>query len=77
MKVKILDCDHILYQGNIISITAPGLCGYFQLLENHDYFISILKNGVIKLYIDEKNRKKIKIKSGLLKVKNNSIIVIL
>ncbi|WP_185859263.1 FoF1 ATP synthase subunit delta/epsilon [Blattabacterium cuenoti] len=77
MKIKILDCDKILYQGNIASITAPGLCGYFQILENHAYFISILKNGIIKLYIDGKDRKKIKIKNGILQVKNNSIIVIL
>ncbi|WP_185853290.1 FoF1 ATP synthase subunit delta/epsilon [Blattabacterium cuenoti] len=76
MKIKIIDCDNILYQGNIVSITAPGFCGSFQVLENHAYFISILKNGIIKLE-DGKNRKKIKIKSGILQIKNNSIIVIL
>ncbi|ACY40107.1 ATP synthase F1 subunit epsilon [Blattabacterium sp. (Blattella germanica) str. Bge] len=76
MKVKIIDCDKILYQRNIISIIAPGVQGYFQILENHAHFISILKNGIIKLYSKIENIE-IKIKEGILQVKNNSIIVLL
>ncbi|WP_185872178.1 FoF1 ATP synthase subunit delta/epsilon [Blattabacterium cuenoti] len=77
MKIKIIYYNKNLYKENIISIIAPGLYGYFQILENHDYFISILKNGIIKFYSEVDNQKKIKIKGGILQVKNNFIIILL
>ncbi|WP_185862097.1 F0F1 ATP synthase subunit epsilon [Blattabacterium cuenoti] len=76
MQIEIINCNNILFKGNIISIIAPGLNGYFQVLENHAPFISVLGDGIIKLFL--KNfEKKIKIKGGFLKVKKNSVIVIL
>ncbi|BBA17468.1 F0F1 ATP synthase subunit epsilon [Blattabacterium cuenoti] len=76
MRIKILNFHKILYQGDIISITAPGIQGYFQILKNHAPFISILMNGSLKLEL--KNiKKEIKIESGILQVKKNMIIVIL
>ncbi len=60
-----------------MSVIAPGVCGCFQILENHDYFISILKNGFIKLYLKTEKRKKIKIEGGIFQVKKNSIVVFL
>lgn len=82
MRIKIINFYKILYQGNIISIIAPGLHGYFQILKNHAPFISILKNGFLKLEPekdDQDNKKEIKveIKSGILQVKKNLVIVIL
>ncbi|WP_185857277.1 FoF1 ATP synthase subunit delta/epsilon [Blattabacterium cuenoti] len=76
MKIKIISSHKILYQENIISIIAPGYHGYFQILKNHTPFISILKNGCLKL--ESKNvKKKIKIEGGLLQVKKNLIVIIL
>ncbi|WP_341661185.1 F0F1 ATP synthase subunit epsilon [Blattabacterium cuenoti] len=76
MKIRIISFHKILYQGNIISIIAPGIQGYFQILKNHAPFISILRNGFLKL--ESKNiKKKIKIEGGILQVKKNIIFVIL
>ena len=78
MKIKILDCSRIIFQGKIISIQAPGICGYFQILENHDNFISILKNGILNIIKNQKLEEvHIKINSGILQVKNNFILIIL
>ncbi|WP_185852102.1 FoF1 ATP synthase subunit delta/epsilon [Blattabacterium cuenoti] len=76
MKIKIISYHKILYQKNIISIIAPGYYGYFQILKNHAPFISILKNGFLKLESKDV-KKKIQIEGGLLQVKSNLIIVIL
>ncbi|AGW85854.1 ATP synthase epsilon chain [Blattabacterium sp. (Nauphoeta cinerea)] len=76
MKLKIISSHKILYQGDIISIIAPGYQGYFQILKNHAPFISILKSGFLKLEL-KKNKKDIKIEGGLLQVKNNIVVVIL
>ncbi|WP_341658202.1 F0F1 ATP synthase subunit epsilon [Blattabacterium cuenoti] len=76
MKIRIISFHKILYQGNIISIIAPGIQGYFQILKNHAPFISILRNGFLKL--ESKDiKKEIKIEGGLLQVKKNIIFVIL
>ncbi|WP_341656907.1 F0F1 ATP synthase subunit epsilon [Blattabacterium cuenoti] len=76
MKIRIISSHKILYQGNIISIIAPGIQGYFQILKNHAPFISILRNGFLKL--ESKDiKKKIKIEGGILQVKKNIIFVIL
>ncbi|WP_341653663.1 F0F1 ATP synthase subunit epsilon [Blattabacterium cuenoti] len=76
MKIRIISFHKILYQGNIISIIAPGIQGYFQILKNHAPFISILKNGFLKLESKDL-KKKIKIEGGFLQVKKNIILVIL
>ncbi|WP_185861226.1 F0F1 ATP synthase subunit epsilon [Blattabacterium cuenoti] len=76
MKIIIISYQKILFQGNIISIIAPGYCGYFQILKNHAPLISILKNGFLKLEL-ESEKKKIKIKGGFLQVKKNMVIIIL
>ncbi|WP_341662455.1 F0F1 ATP synthase subunit epsilon [Blattabacterium cuenoti] len=76
MKIRIISFHKILYQGIIISIIAPGIHGYFQILKNHAPFISILKNGFLKL--ESKDiKKEIKIEGGVLQVKKNIIFVIL
>ncbi|WP_113738099.1 FoF1 ATP synthase subunit delta/epsilon [Blattabacterium clevelandi] len=78
MQVTIINFEKILYKNIAISIIAPGLNGYFQILENHASFISILSNGWIKLNksFDDKILK-IPINGGFLRVKNNFVIVIL
>ncbi|WP_185863201.1 F0F1 ATP synthase subunit epsilon [Blattabacterium cuenoti] len=76
MKLKIIGSHKILYQGDIISIIAPGYQGYFQILKYHAPFISILKSGFLKLEL-KKEKKDIKIEGGLLQVKKNIIVVIL
>ncbi|WP_185860671.1 F0F1 ATP synthase subunit epsilon [Blattabacterium cuenoti] len=82
MRIKIIRFHKILYQKHIISIIAPGSRGYFQILENHAPFISILKYGFLKLELEKDKNKKnvkkeIKIESGILQVRKNIVIVIL
>ncbi len=77
MIIRIIRFHTILYQGNIISIIAPGIQGYFQILKNHAPFISILRNGFLKLESKKDIKKEIKIEGGILQVKKNIIFVIL
>ncbi|WP_185857909.1 F0F1 ATP synthase subunit epsilon [Blattabacterium cuenoti] len=78
MKIKIISSRKILYQGDIISIIAPGYYGYFQILKDHAPFISILKNGFLKLQLEkDKKKKEIQILGGILQVKKNMVVIIL
>ncbi|WP_185878400.1 F0F1 ATP synthase subunit epsilon [Blattabacterium cuenoti] len=79
MQVTIINFEKIFYQDKVVlSIVAPGLNGYFQILENHAPFISILKDGILKLklFYDRKNFE-IQIEGGILQVKNNMVSIIL
>ncbi|WP_185855473.1 F0F1 ATP synthase subunit epsilon [Blattabacterium cuenoti] len=78
MKIKIFKLQNIEYKGEVISIYAPGIDGYFQILDNHTSFISILKSGILKFYFYEKNKKiikKMKIKNGIFQVKENDVLI--
>ncbi|WP_185866547.1 F0F1 ATP synthase subunit epsilon [Blattabacterium cuenoti] len=78
MQVKIINLEKIFYQNKVVSIVAPGLNGYFQILENHAPFISILKDGVLKLKpIYDRKDLEIKIEGGILQVKKNMVSIIL
>lgn len=78
MQVTIINFEKIFYQDKVVSIVAPGLNGYFQILENHASFISILKDGILKLkpFYDRKNFE-IQIDGGILQVKKNMVSIIL
>ncbi|WP_185867099.1 FoF1 ATP synthase subunit delta/epsilon [Blattabacterium cuenoti] len=77
MKIKIISHHKIFYPEDTISIIAPGSYGYFQVLKNHAPFISILKNGFLKLESKKNEKKKIQIEGGLLQVKKNLVVIIL
>ncbi|WP_185871602.1 FoF1 ATP synthase subunit delta/epsilon [Blattabacterium cuenoti] len=76
MEIKIFRYYKIFYQGSVISVIAPGYQGYFQILKNHAPFISILKNGILKLELKKDKKKEIKIEGGILRVNKNMVIII-
>ncbi|WP_185877849.1 F0F1 ATP synthase subunit epsilon [Blattabacterium cuenoti] len=77
MKLKIINSDKILYEEDVFYLKAPGLNGYFQILENHTSFISILKKGNLKFKNKKKIKKNLNIEKGILKVNKNFIIILL
>ncbi|ACX84163.1 F0F1 ATP synthase subunit epsilon [Blattabacterium sp. (Periplaneta americana) str. BPLAN] len=80
MQVTIINFEKIFYQDKVVSIVAPGLNGYFQILENHAPFISILKDGILKLkpfYVYDRKNFEIQIEGGILQVKKNMVSIIL
>ncbi len=76
MLLEVITPDQTLYQGNVKSVQLPGSDGSFQLLENHAPIISSLKNGAIKI-VDQNNAVElIQIKSGVIEMLNNKVIVL-
>ncbi|WP_185851529.1 F0F1 ATP synthase subunit epsilon [Blattabacterium cuenoti] len=77
MQVTIINYEKVFYQDSATSITAPGLNGFFQILENHDSMISLLGGGFLKLSSFKKKNFIIKINGGLLQVKKNIVFILL
>lgn len=91
MILEIVSPEAILFQGEVTSVTLPGVIGSFQILNNHAPIVSILKHGVVKIEATSFNIKKevedmftkvndqnylLEINSGTIEMKDNKVIVL-
>ena len=90
MKLEIVTPESIIFKGEVVSVTLPGLNGQFQLLSNHTAIISALKSGEVRiklpngtedlgsLKIDpaDKSIGVYEIKGGILEMLTNNAIVL-
>lgn len=73
----IASVDQTVYEGDVYSVTLPGVSGELTILAHHMPFISILKKGEVKIRTERHaDLKTIPIRGGLLEVANNSAIVL-
>jgi F-type H+-transporting ATPase subunit epsilon len=75
MFVELLTPDKTLFSGEANVITLPGVNGSFQLMENHAPMIANLKSGNIEIK-DNSNTQSFEIKSGLVEVLKNKVVVL-
>lgn len=91
MILEIVSPEATLFQGEITSVTLPGMDGSFQILNNHAPIVSILKQGTVKITapsfkinkevagkftkINDQNYT-LEIASGTIEMKDNKVIVL-
>jgi len=49
MILEIVSPESKLFQGEVTSVSLPGVAGSFQVLNHHAPIVSTLKEGVIKI----------------------------
>ena len=89
MYLEIVTPEQIVFSAEVTSIAVPGINGEFQMLNSHAPIISLLGNGNIKIdgnlteeqkktlsKNSEDNRWIYSIKSGVIEVNNNKVIVL-
>ena len=91
MILEIVSPEATLFQGEVTTVTLPGVIGSFQILNNHAPIVSILKHGVVKIEATSFNIKKevedkftkvndqnylLEINSGTIEMKDNKVIVL-
>ena len=76
MKLEILTPEKKLFKGEVISVQVPGKSGRFEMLNNHMPIVSSLNRGSIKITDSNNKTQEIKINSGVIELKNNSIIIL-
>lgn len=90
MFLEIVTPESSIFQGEVESVTVPGVDGEFQMLNNHASIVSLLKEGVIRIggdvVIDEsfqnkftkgdKNKFELSIKSGTIELSDNKMIIL-
>lgn len=76
-KLKILTPDSVKFDGEVKSLTAPGISGEFQILPHHAPLISLLKKGKLR-YVDGSNASHdFDIEGGVLEHSNNTATLLL
>jgi F-type H+-transporting ATPase subunit epsilon len=75
LNVEIVTPHGIVFKGALISCTAPGVNGQFQILSGHAPLLANLQIGEIKLRNSE-GQKRLATSGGFLEVKDNNISII-
>jgi F-type H+-transporting ATPase subunit epsilon len=76
MFIEIITPDKKIFSGEASLIQLPGTNGSFEILKDHAPVISTLAKGKIKLIDSEKQTQFFEIKSGVVEVLKNKVIVL-
>lgn len=74
MKLKIVSPEGIRFEGEVESVSFPGMGGSFDVLPNHAPLIAALQEGTVRYEVSGKNQK-LPIQSGFVEVKDNVLTV--
>lgn len=91
MILEIVSPEATLFQGEVTSVSLPGVNGSFQILNNHAPIVSILKQGSVKITATNFNMNPdvaqkftkvndqnytLEINSGTIEMRDNKVIVL-
>jgi len=76
MHLEIVTPDEKVFEGEVKLVQLPGTEGSFEILNNHAPIISTLKNGKIKVNDNANATQYFEIKSGVVEMQHNKIIVL-
>jgi len=75
-KIEIVTPQKLYFSGEVVSVTAPGESGQFQILRNHAPLLSSLKTGKVKLALADRSEQLFSITDGFLEVSSNKAILL-
>ncbi len=75
MNFILLSPQRKLYEGEVDSVTVPGMKGSFTVWENHAALISTLKSGDLVLRKDGKELETFHVDGGFVEVRDNRVSV--
>jgi len=74
LSVVVRNKDRVLYSGNAYAITSINDKGIFDILPQHESFISLIKEKVI-IHKTQKDEEAIQIESGIVKVYKDKVYI--
>lgn len=76
LGLEIITPKKIVFSDDVVSLTAPGMDGGFQILTRHAPFITILKTGPVKFVTKDKKVRWFATSGGTVEVHSNKIIML-
>jgi F-type H+-transporting ATPase subunit epsilon len=75
-QIEIVTPQQLYFSGEVLSVTAPGELGQFQILKNHAPLLSALSRGKVKLGLADRSEKSFSVSDGFLEVSGNKAILL-
>jgi len=75
-KLEIVTPRKVVYNGSVVSFTAPGTVGSFQVLHNHAPLLSSIGIGQIKIVDDRGQALRYATSGGFVEVRENHVVTI-
>ncbi|RPE00199.1 F0F1 ATP synthase subunit epsilon [Aureibaculum marinum] len=57
MNLEIVSPEAVIFNAEVDSVAVPGVEGEFHMLNKHAAIVSLLKEGVVKVYTHTQNQK--------------------
>jgi len=76
MKLVVLTPDQEYFEGEITSLTVPGIAGEFEVLVDHAPLVSALTSGEVKIKQKNGDVIKFEVNQGFLEVINNDLALL-
>lgn len=73
MQLTIISPEKEIFNGEVSSITVPGVSGQFQILDNHAAIVSALGKGEVKYVLVNGEERFLGIGKGFVEVLNNQV----
>ncbi len=77
LKLTISKVDGPIFDGEVVSVTVPGVAGEMTILAQHTALISPLKKGTITYRGAENSTENIEIESGTLEISQNHATILI
>ena len=74
--LKIVTPTEVFFEGQAVSVVAPGAEGYLGILQNHAPFITTVSKGNLTFRDAEGKTITYKVEGGFLEVLNNRVLVL-
>lgn len=75
-KLLIATPEEMLFEGEVISATFPGIDGGFEILANHAPLISMVKEGSVQIIDKNKEKRLLAIPQGFFEFYQNKAILL-
>ena len=75
-KLKVITPSEVFFEGDVVSVVAPGSIGYFGVLKNHAPFVTTISEGNLAFRDEQGKSQNFKIKDGFIEVSNNRVLVL-
>ena len=77
LSLTISRVDAPVFNGDVVSVTVPGVAGEMTILAHHSSLISPLKKGVITVRKENGETEEISIELGTLEISQNHATILI
>ncbi len=74
--LKIITPNETFYEGQVVSMMAPGAEGYLGILRNHAALVTTIEKGKLMFRDAEGKTQTFKVEGGFLEVFKNRVLVL-